>query len=368
MFNIVDTKNLSHEDKQTISGIVRKYVGLKATMEDINNTDVSRDASYSVGCYDDSSSNESVGIWTSLYIDAVNTKSKDIRNKHTDTLILKGIPSQSRAVIWPGLLTAWTNYSKVISEYKPPGPYTFRARLFRFFQTPILLCCSPKLKITEPKPKLISQPFLDVKNIIQIDRDIQRTFPNLVLFKEKYGDGQKNLFQFLTRVSLKYPEIGYCQGLSSICAVFLIVLPLNQAEEIFDNFLVRNNLINLFDKSLSKLKFIHEIEEYIFNRIIVKRIKSLRKAGIDYKIYTGKWYLSIFTNFGLKFALWVYDLMLYFGFPILVLVSASILVVCDLEELQVGPGVCTMKFDRVVCQLRQFIKKRVLYDLYEMYF
>lgn len=336
MYNIVNTNNLNIEEKQTISNIIKKYN--KKTIETqfyfIPNSESTWNISFSF-----------------------------IRNKNTDELIINGIPFSQKNIIWPKLLNNSTNYLKVITEFKKNSS-TLKGSFIRFFQNNIFICCNLKLKVIELKYNKKFQSFLDVNIVIQIDRDIQRTYIYHELFKQKYGNGQKMLFKFLTSISLKYPEIGYCQGLSSICAVFLMYLPLNEAEIVFDNFLIKNNLINLFDRSLSKLKFIHDIEKYIFKKIIPKTLKQLEKSDIDYKIYTAKWYLSLFTNFKLDITLRVYDLVLYLGFPIVFIISASILKLYNLNELNDE----IINIDILMNQVKRFLKRRILFDLYGKYF
>jgi Rab-GTPase-TBC domain len=54
----------------------------------------------------------------------------------------------------------------------------------------------------------------DSKFHILIQRDIPRTFPQVELFQDPNGQGQKELFDILKAYSCYDHEVGYCQGLS----------------------------------------------------------------------------------------------------------------------------------------------------------
>ena len=49
-----------------------------------------------------------------------------------------------------------------------------------------------------------------------------RTFPDHEFFNEEDGYGQKALFNVLKALSLTHKEMGYCQSLNFICAVFTL--------------------------------------------------------------------------------------------------------------------------------------------------
>ena len=49
-----------------------------------------------------------------------------------------------------------------------------------------------------------------------IGKDIGRSFPNVEMFKDSAGDGQKMLSKVLNAFSLYDNKIGYCQGLGFV--------------------------------------------------------------------------------------------------------------------------------------------------------
>ena len=54
-----------------------------------------------------------------------------------------------------------------------------------------------------------------------IIKDLDRTFPNCQLFKDKYGNGQRKLYKVLSNYSKYNTSTGYVQGMGFIVAVFL---------------------------------------------------------------------------------------------------------------------------------------------------
>lgn len=57
-----------------------------------------------------------------------------------------------------------------------------------------------------------------------IIKDLDRTFPNCSLFKEKYGSGQRKLLRVLSNYSKYNRNVGSIQGIGFICALLLIYM------------------------------------------------------------------------------------------------------------------------------------------------
>ena len=63
----------------------------------------------------------------------------------------------------------------------------------------------------------------------QIDLDINRSYRNHILFRERFGEGQISLFNILKAYAVYDQEVGYCQGMSDMTAFLLMYIP----EEVF---------------------------------------------------------------------------------------------------------------------------------------
>ncbi|KAI9250793.1 rab-GTPase-TBC domain-containing protein [Sporodiniella umbellata] len=56
----------------------------------------------------------------------------------------------------------------------------------------------------------------------QIDLDIPRTLRDHIMFKQRYGSGQRALFSVLRAFANHDQEVGYCQGMTNIAATILM--------------------------------------------------------------------------------------------------------------------------------------------------
>lgn len=63
----------------------------------------------------------------------------------------------------------------------------------------------------------------DAVIVRQIDLDVARTWRWHIKFRERYGKWQKYIFRILLAYSAFDVTVGYCQGMSQIAALLLIV-------------------------------------------------------------------------------------------------------------------------------------------------
>jgi hypothetical protein len=109
--------------------------------------------------------------------------------------IRKGIPDSLRGEVWKKLAR--------VDDMKRIFPHAF-------------------IDSDEPSP-LIPELTVD-----EIERDINRTFPGHDFFQKGFG-GQQSLRKILRSYAAFDPDIGYCQGMGFIAAMFLIYLPEEEA-------------------------------------------------------------------------------------------------------------------------------------------
>lgn len=86
-------------------------------------------------------------------------------------------------------------------------------------------------------------------DIRQIDLDVNRTYRDHIMFRERYNSKQQELFNVLSAYSVYNLEIGYCQGMSQIAALLLMYL---DEEEAFWalSVLLSDKKFNMHGKSL----------------------------------------------------------------------------------------------------------------------
>jgi hypothetical protein len=56
----------------------------------------------------------------------------------------------------------------------------------------------------------------------QIDLDINRTYRNHIMFRERFGQGQVELFHILKAYAAYDKDVGYCQGMSDLTGFMLM--------------------------------------------------------------------------------------------------------------------------------------------------
>merc|ERR1719197_607865 len=69
--------------------------------------------------------------------------------------------------------------------------------------------------------QLLNVKVVDEKILEDIEKDVDRTYPNHTLFACRESSGQKSLRNVLTWYAALDPEIGYCQGMGFIAAMLL---------------------------------------------------------------------------------------------------------------------------------------------------
>ncbi|KAG9271971.1 TBC1 domain family member 10B-like [Astyanax mexicanus] len=141
---------------------------------------------------------------------------------------------------------------------------------------------------------------VDVALFRQIALDLQRSFPthrSLMGDSPEAIEGQAKLFRVLTAYAKFNPQIGYCQGMSYIAAVFLMLLG---EEEAFWALVVLlekpKYLSELFDSSLKKIQH----QALVFQQLLKHRkpqlFQHLEKLGVSSFHFVMQWFLTLFTS------------------------------------------------------------------------
>lgn len=178
--------------------------------------------------------------------------------------IFKGIPNKMRTSIW-GLLL---NVEKVRAEQK--GKYEEMRDLALKWST----------------------------DIRQIDLDVNRTYRDHIMFRDRYSVKQIALFNILGAYSIYNSDIGYCQGMSQIAALLLMYF--NEEDAFWALAILfadsRYNMHGFFIPGFPKLIRYQEHHDKIMNKFLPKLKMHLDKNGVDTGIYTLKWFFQCFLD------------------------------------------------------------------------
>ena len=148
------------------------------------------------------------------------------------------------------------------------------------------------LKYQEQK-KMISEKNMETQFIDTINLDVIRTF-----FDNNQDENRVKLKNILRTLSISYPNIGYCQGMSYI-GQFLLEITKENEERSFDIFsaiLTKTNYGNLMINNFEEMKKYF----YVFERLINIYLPDLdivfRKNNVSPSYYITPWFITLFTH------------------------------------------------------------------------
>lgn len=208
--------------------------------------------------------------------------------------IYKGIPLQLRGEVWALLLEIPKMKEETRDLY---SKLKHRAR-----------GCSPDIR--------------------QIDLDVNRTFRDHIMFRDRYGVKQQSLFHVLAAYSIYNTEVGYCQGMSQITALLLMYMNEEDAfwalVKLFSG--PKHAMHGFFVHGFPKLLRFQEHHEKILNKFLSKLKQHLDSQEIFTSFYTMKWFFQCFldrTPFTLNLRIW--DIYIFEGERVLTAMSYTIL-------------------------------------------
>jgi len=157
-----------------------------------------------------------------------------------------------------------------------------------------------------------------------IDADVTRTMTLHVLFWSGGAQvGVKSLRSILRAYARYQPDIGYCQGMSSVAAVFMMNA---QDEEsaflMFTQFMEDYQYKKVFAEGFPKmLQWIEELKPLIYHYMKDLWMR-LEKENVPLELYADKWLITALShNFPHRYLLRVWDLMFLGGTPKIILKS-----------------------------------------------
>ncbi|KFV15604.1 USP6 N-terminal-like, partial [Pterocles gutturalis] len=197
-------------------------------------------------------------------------------------------------------------------------PLQFRGQVWS------LLLDVPKMKeeMKDFYNKLKFQARGSSPDIRQIDLDVNRTYRDHIMFRDRYGVKQQSLFHVLAAYSIYNTEVGYCQGMSQITALLLMYMN----EE--DAFWALVKLLSGPKHAMHGMEFrITYARHYLIFVGIFKLLWFLQDSqDMSTGFYTTKWFFQCFldrTPFTLSLRIW--DIYILEGERILTAMSYTIL-------------------------------------------
>ncbi|KAF8588332.1 RabGAP/TBC [Ramaria rubella] len=161
---------------------------------------------------------------------------------------------------------------------------------------------------------------------IQIDLDVPRTISGHVLFRTRYGLGQRSLFHVLHAFSLLCPDCGYVQGMGPIAATLLCYYEPEKVYTMLVHLHSAYAMHTIFSPGFPGLLESIYVQERVMERFLPDVYASFKKHMISSTSYTTKWYITLFANsvpFQTQLRLW--DAFFLEGRDMIVVVAVAIL-------------------------------------------
>ncbi|KAH9056975.1 RabGAP/TBC [Lactarius vividus] len=161
---------------------------------------------------------------------------------------------------------------------------------------------------------------------IQIDLDVPRTINGHVLFRTRYGLGQRSLFHVLHSFSLRCEQCGYCQGMGPIAAMLLCYFEPERAYASLVHLHDAYHMHDIFSPGFPGLLESIYVQERIIEEMMPAVYMAFKKHTVSTTSYATKWYITLFANsipFQTHLRLW--DAFLLEGPDLFVIVAVSII-------------------------------------------
>ena len=168
-----------------------------------------------------------------------------------------------------------------------------------------------------------------------IIKDLHRTYPNNLLFKNKLGDGQRELFRILSCISMKNKKVGYAQGMSFLVAIFLSYLDEEKSFWMMENLMKNFRMQEIYLQGFPGLKKNFFVFLKLIKKILPNIYTQLTNAKLYPAIYASSWYLTCFTNvFSYGMVLRIMDCYLFEGIKVIHRISLALLALKENEILK----------------------------------
>ncbi|KAK7063904.1 rab-GAP TBC domain-containing protein [Favolaschia claudopus] len=160
---------------------------------------------------------------------------------------------------------------------------------------------------------------------IQIDLDVPRTISGHIMFRTRYGAGQRSLFHVLHCFSLRCPQCGYVQGMGPIAATLLCYFDPEKTYASLVRLHDAYGMHTIFSPGFPGLLEAIYVQERITEQMMPDVFAAFQKHCISTTSYATKWYITLFSNsvpFQTQLRLW--DVFLLEGTDLFVAVAVAI--------------------------------------------
>jgi len=258
---------------------------------------------------------------------------------------------------WLKMILAWKKFDgteKLKKRVYKGVPLRFRGDIWKLLLK-VQQYIEKKPKLYQKAKTVALQTSPDVR---QVDLDVNRTYRDHIMFRERYSEKQQQLFHVLVAYSMYNTEVGYCQGMSQIAALLLMFMGEEEAFWALHSLLYgkQHSMHGFFIPGFPKLMRFQQHHDNLIGKMMPKLKKHLDKQEIYSSLYTMKWFFQCFldrTPFPLTLRLW--DIYILEGERILTAMSYTTL---KLHKAAIKK----MEMEGIVNFLQEKLQRDFLYD------
>ena len=176
-----------------------------------------------------------------------------------------------------------------------------------------------------------------------IIKDLDRTYPNCQLFKDKYGNGQRKLYKVLSNYSKYNTSTGYVQGMGFIVALFLIYMDEESSFFMLHSLMKKYKLEGFYLPGFPELKKTFYILLNLEKKFIPKVYELFKKEGIIPSMYASEWFICLFSrNLEFNGLVRIFDVFLLEGYKVIYRFSLALLKIKESELLKGKDGLASI--------------------------
>ena len=181
----------------------------------------------------------------------------------------------------------------------------------------------------------------DIETVII--KDLDRTFPNCQLFKDKYGNGQRKLYKVLSNYSKHNKKTGYVQGMGFITAVFLTYMDEESSFYMLDSLMDKYKLEGFYLPGFPELKKTFYILLNLEKKFVPKVYELFKKEGMIPSMYASEWFICLFSrNLEFNGLVRIFDVFLLEGYKVIYRFSLAFLKIKEDEFLKGKDGLASI--------------------------
>ena len=217
---------------------------------------------------------------------------------------------------WDHLMTS--NYNKVRVRCRKGIPHSLRAAAWR--------ALSGAANLQQKNPGMFEDLLQKESEwMVYIEKDLPRAYQLHELFTEKNGLGQTEMRKVLKAYSIYNPKVGYCQGMTSIAGILLMLMPAEQAFWCLVS-IMNKYLPGYFSAGLLAVQLDGRVMESLVHDIDPKISAFLKKNDVQATFYAIEWFLCAYTRtLPWETVLRIWDMFLCEGVKVLIKTGVTLI-------------------------------------------